>query len=216
MPRYKLTIEYDGGPFCRLAVAGQRLLRSRARWRPRSRRSAARPFACMAPGAPMPACMRWGRWRIATYQSISCRAGFATVSTHICGRIRSACSRRTSCRTISKRGFPPGGAITAIASATAWRQSRDRHRPCLAAAAAARHRCDACGRAAASRQTRFHDLSRHRMPGQVAGKNPRPVRRDQEWRRGRHRDLGAFVPAQPGALDGGLAGLGRRRPLERG
>ena len=28
-------------------------------------------------------------------------------------------------------------------------------------------------------------------------------------------DLGALVPAQPGALHGGLAGLGRRRPLER-
>ena len=28
-------------------------------------------------------------------------------------------------------------------------------------------------------------------------------------------DLGALVPAQPGALDGGLAGVGRRRPLER-
>ncbi len=29
-----------------------------------------------------------------------------------------------------------------------------------------------------------------------------------------HRHLGALVPAQPGALDGGLTGLGRRRPLE--
>ena len=38
---------------------------------------------------------------------------------------------------------------------------------------------------------------------------------DQRRRRRQHRDLGALVPAQPGALDGGLAGLGRRRPLER-
>ena len=37
----------------------------------------------------------------------------------------------------------------------------------------------------------------------------------QGWRRRQHRDLGALVPAQPGALDGRLAGLGRRGPLER-
>ena len=34
-------------------------------------------------------------------------------------------------------------------------------------------------------------------------------------RRRQHRDLGALVPAQPGALDGRLAGLGRARPLDR-
>ena len=36
----------------------------------------------------------------------------------------------------------------------------------------------------------------------------------QGRRRHPHRHLGALVPAQPGALDGRLAGLGRRRPLE--
>ena len=46
----------------------------------------------MAPGAPTPGCMRWARSRIATSPSISCRAAFATASTRICGRIRSACS----------------------------------------------------------------------------------------------------------------------------
>ncbi len=70
------------------------------------------------------------------------------------------------------------------------------------------------GRAKTGRQARLHHLSRHRMPGQVARENPRPARRHQEWRCRRHRDIGALVPAQPGALDGGLTGLGRRRPLE--
>ena len=38
---------------------------------------------------------------------------------------------------------------------------------------------------------------------------------DQGGRRGFDPHLRALVPAQPGALDGGLAGVGRRRPLER-
>ena len=66
----------------------------------------------------------------------------------------------------------------------------------------------------AGRQARLHHLSRHRMPGEIAGEDPRPARRHQGRRRRQHRDLGALVPAQPGALDGGLAGLGRRGPLE--
>ena len=38
---------------------------------------------------------------------------------------------------------------------------------------------------------------------------------DQGRRRGFDPHFRALVPAQPGAFDGGLAGLGRRRPLER-
>src|ERR1700681_4770224 len=53
------------------------------------------------------------------------------------------------------------------------------------------------------------------MPGEVAGENSRPARRREGRRRRRHPDLGALLPAQPGALDGRLAGLGRRGPLER-
>ncbi len=37
----------------------------------------------------------------------------------------------------------------------------------------------------------------------------------ERWRCRQHPDLGALVPAQPGAFDGGLAGLGGRGPLER-
>jgi hypothetical protein len=45
--------------------------------------------------------------------------------------------------------------------------------------------------------------------------DPRPARGDPGRRRREHRDLGARVPAQPGALDGGVAGMGRGGALER-
>ena len=78
MPRYKLTIEYDGAPFCRLADPGQRPLgagRAGSRGQGDLRRARS---ACTARAAPMPACMRWRRSRIAISQSTSRRAGCAT------------------------------------------------------------------------------------------------------------------------------------------
>jgi len=72
--------------------------------------------------------------------------------------------------------------------------------------------------AAAQRLVGKHDFTTFRdteCQAKSPEKKPRPVRRDQGRRRRQHRDLGALVPAQPGALDGRLAGLGRRGPLER-
>src|SRR5713101_767585 len=45
-----------------------------------------------------------------------------------------------------------------------------------------------CGRDAsrsptADRQARFHDVSRHRMPGEIAGQDAGPARRHTPWRR---------------------------------
>ena len=95
------------------------------------------------------------------------------------------------------------------------RQPRARRRPRLARAAAARHR---------RRCTRPRSgLSASTTSPPFATPNARRNRRrrrstsstSSRRRRRQHRDLGALVPAQPGALDGRLAGLGRRGPLER-
>ena len=70
-------------------------------------------------------------------------------------------------------------------------------------------------RAKTDRQARFHHLPFHRVPGEIAGENARPARRRaRRRRRARHR-VGALVPATPGALDGRLAGPCRRRQMER-
>ncbi len=88
MPRYKLTIEYDGTPYCG--------------WQRQDNGStvqgsleAAAEAICGVPvrvhgaGRTDAGCMRAAKWRIATCKR-SCRpAGFATRSTPICGRSRS-------------------------------------------------------------------------------------------------------------------------------
>ena len=89
MPRYKLIIEYDGGPFCgwQLQDNGASV---QGALEDAVKAICGERFASMAQAAPMPACMRWGRSRIAISRNTLCRAGFATGSTRICGRIRSA------------------------------------------------------------------------------------------------------------------------------
>ncbi len=59
------------------------------------------------------------------------------------------------------------------------RQPRARYQAKLARAAPSRYRRDARRRATPARQARFHDLSRHRMPGEIAGEDARPARRRQ-------------------------------------
>jgi tRNA pseudouridine38-40 synthase len=57
---------------------------------------------------------------------------------------------------------------------------------------------------AARRQWWQHDFTRFATPNaRRSPEKPRPARRGQGRRR-QHRDLGALVPAQPGALDGRL------------
>ena len=85
----------------------------------------------------------------------------------------------------------------------------------LARAAAARCRRHARRRATARRPARFHDLPLHRVPGQIAGQDARPARCGARRRRGAGHRQRALVPAQSGALDGRLAGACGRRQMER-
>ena len=64
---------------------------------------------------------------------------------------------------------------------------------------------------ALGRPARFLHLSRRPMPGEIADPHPRPARRHARRRRGSNRSERAVVPAPAGALDGRLAGRGRRR-----
>ena len=62
---------------------------------------------------------------------------------------------------------------------------------------------------------RLHDIPRLRVPGEIAREDARSARRRTPRRRPACARFGALVPAPPGALDGRLAHPRRRRPLER-
>ncbi len=49
----------------------------------------------------------------------------------------------------------------------------------------------------------FHDVSRHRMPGEIAGEDVDQLDVIREGDRDQDYHVGTLVPAQPGALDGG-------------
>ena len=96
-----------------------------------------------------------------------------------------------------------------IASSTAapiWRSTAAR----LARAAAARRRGHARGRATAGRPARFHDIPLHRMPGQIAGEDARPARRDARRRRGarQRRSARSFLHNQVRSMVGSLVHVG--------
>ena len=81
-------------------------------------------------------------------------------------------------RTVSTRVFRRRSATISIASPIAARSDA---RPPARMARAAPARCggDARGRAAPRRQARLHDVPLHRMPGEVAGEDARPARRER-------------------------------------
>jgi tRNA pseudouridine38-40 synthase len=94
------------------------------------------------------------------------------------------------------------------------RQSRARYQAKLAGAAPSRY-----GRDARRRQALLgkHDFTTFRDTECQAKSPEKTLDQLDVIREGDavSISLRALVPAQPGALDGGLAGLGRRRPLER-
>ncbi len=76
------------------------------------------------------------------------------------------------------------------------------------------HRLDAAAMSDAAtapgRPPRFHDVPRQRLPGQIAGAHARPAQRPPRGSGNRDRSLGARVPAQSGAIHGRLAETRRR------
>ena len=93
MPRYKLTIEYDGAPFAGWQIQADGVTVQGVLTAAIEALSGEKDTGRRAPAAPMPACTRAGRWRM----SISPRTGIptpcATRSTRICARIRWRCCR---------------------------------------------------------------------------------------------------------------------------
>ena len=214
MPRFKLTLEYDGGPFVGwqrqdngmsvqqavedavFAMTGERV----------SAHGAGRTDAGVhATGqvAHVDLSRDWTPFRLG--EGLNARLVPHPVAVVKVERAaedfdarHSARARHYVYRIVNRR------APLTLERGRAWRDQ-----------AAARRRGDAGGRPRADRPARLHHFSRRAVPGEIAGSHAGPARRPPRRRRHHVRGQRAVVPAPSGALDGRLAGRRRLGALER-